>query len=353
MKKLKILLVQEFFPPDVVGGGEKLFLKLALLLKGQGHDVKVLCTGDPSEKSYAGIKTIRIPLNRYLMNLFFPLIAWHAFDVDIIQTASGNMAFPSWLAGKILRKPVVCYIHHIAGKNWRYIRGPVLGSIFQFMEKLFLARSYDSVIFQNKHSESIGRNIGIDQSRMKMITPGIDYKEFENGKTKKENFVLFVGSFRMDKSLVNVKGLNYLLEAARKLPKIKFVIVGGGEYLKELKKDSPSNVEFTGPLTGKPLKDIFKRASIFCLPSLAEGFGLAILEAMASGCAIISTIDVGQKGHLIKPENANEIVKGIEFYFNHPKLSLKDGNKNRELVKSFTWHRFINSFSRIYEVLTK
>src|SRR3989344_498439 len=352
MKKLKILLVQEFFPPDVIGGGERLFLKLATLLKEQGHEVKVLCTGNPSEKSYAVIKTIRIPLNRYLMNLFFPLIVWHASDVDLIQTASGNMTFPSWMAGKILRKPVVCYIHHIAGKNWKYIRGPLLGPIFKFMEKLFLARSYDAIIFQNKHSESIGRSIGIETSRMRMVTPGIDYKEFDSN-TKKENFVLFVGSLMMNKSLANVKGLNYLLDAAKKLQKIKFVIVGGGEYLEELKQKSPNNVEFTGPLIGKPLRNLFKKASIFCLPSLAEGFGLTILEAMASGCAIVSTIDVGQKGYLIKPEDTEEIVRGINYYFNNPKIASSHGKKNKELAKSFTWHRFINSFSRIYEVLTK
>lgn len=353
MKKLKILLVQEFFPPDVVGGGETLFLKLATMLKEKGHDVKVLCTGDPSEKSYNGIKTIRIPLNRYLMSLLFPIVAWHARDADIIQTASGNMAFPSWISSKILRKPIVCYTHHIAGKNWSYIRGPLLGPIFQFMEKIFLARSYDIVVFQNKHSESIGRSIGIKTSRMRMVTPGIDYKKFDSPLTKKEKIVLFVGSFQMNKSLVNIKGLNYLLEAAHRLPEIKFVIVGGGEYLKSLEKKSPKNVQFTGPLTGKPLISMFKRALVFCLPSVSEGFGISILEAMASGCAIVSTIDIGQKGYMLKPENVDDIVKGINYYLKNPEKALSHGEANKKLAKAFTWDRFINSSIRIYEVLTK
>jgi len=350
---MKILIVQEFFPPDVVGGGETLALKLATLLKEKGHEVKVLCTGKISEKTYLGIRTIRIPVNRYLMNLFFPLVVWHARDVDIIQTTSGNTAFPSWIAAKFLRKPVVCYVHHIAGKNWRYIRGPILGHIFQFMEKIFLGRSFDKVIFQNKHSKSIGRSVGIKNSQMVMITPGIDCEKYNPRGIKKENFVLFVGSIKMSKQIVNVKGLNHLLESAKMLPHVKFVVVGGGEYLDELKKESPVNVEFTGPLIGKPLLSMFKKASIFCLPSLSEGFGITILEAMAAGCAIISTIDIGQRGYMIKPENPEEIVNGINYYIKNSKKALSDGNKNIELAKKFTWDRFINSFIRIYEVLTK
>lgn len=350
---MKILITQERFPPEIVGGGELLFHRLAKELIEKGHDVKVVTSGDPDIEKYDGIKTIRIPLDRYAMNLSLPVILNHARDVDIIQTCSGNTSLPSWMASKILNKPICCFIHHILGKYWIDVRGEFYGKIFEKMEQIFLNRDYDAIVFQNESSKKIGLEMGIDEKRTFMIRPGIDYEKFQIKDVKKEPFVLFVGNFSMNETMCKVKGLDYLLEAARQLPKIKFVIVGGGDYLTGLKKTSSKNVVFIGPLVGKPLIKLYNQALVYCLPSLAEGFGLTLLEAMAAGCSIVSTIDMGQKGTLVKQKNILELIEAIQKYFDKPSLTIKTGRENKILAKKFTWDRFINEFIRIYNLIKR
>lgn len=349
---MKILITHELFPPDRIGGGEMLVYRMAKELVNKGHSVKVLTTGNPKIKEYGGIKTIRIPVNRYMMNLLFPIIAYHARNVDVIQASSGNTCLPSWIAAKILNKPVCCYVHHIFGKYWRDVRGGIVGRIFEFMERLFLNRSYDAIIFQNKTSKELGVKIGIKKNIF-LLYPGIDYKKFQIKNIKKENMVLFVGNFCMNKTMSKIKGLDYFIDAAKKLPETKFVVVGEGEYLDNLKKTSLPNIVFAEGLTGKPLVELYNKASIFCLPSLTEGFGLTLLEAMASGCAIISTVDIGQSGLLIKPKNTQEVVDAVKQLINNQRLVKKIGRKNKKLAKKFMWDKFIKELIRIYNSISE
>ena len=350
---MKILITHEIYPPDKIGGGEILIHRLAKELVRKGHSVKVLTTGNPRIKQYDGIKTIHLRANRYLMNLLFPLIAYYARDVDVIQTTSGNACFPSWLASKLVNKPVCCLVNHVFGKYWKDVKGNFLGTVFQLFEKMFLARSYDKIVFQNFSSKKLGMDMGINSRRMSLIQPGIDFQKFQMKNVKKEPLVLFVGNFSMSKSMCEIKGLKYLIEAAKELPEIRFVIVGEGDYLNILKKNAPSNVIFTGDLIGNSLIKLYNKASVFCLSSLAEGFGLTILEAMASGCTIVSTIDIGQEGIKIKPKDSKDIKKAIKYLISHQNTAEKMGEKNKKLAKKYTWSNYINQFIKVYQTISK
>lgn len=347
---MKILVTQELFPPDVTGGGETLSLKMSQGLVERGHDVKVLCTGNPKIKNYEGIETFRIPANRYLMNLSAPIILKHAKDFDLIHTSSGNMCYPSWMAAKILSKPICCYIHHIFGPVWKDVRGDAYGAVFESVESFVLNKSYDAFIFQNKLSQKIGLDIGLNKNKIHLIQPGIDYKKFQNG--KKNDFVLFVGNLSMNESMAKIKGLGYLIESAKILSDLRFVVVGEGHYLDEVKKDAPSNIDFVGAKFGNDLIRLYRRASIFCLPSLTEGFGLVLLEAMAAGCGIVSTVDIGQQGIQIKPKSTADIVNGINVYLKDRKKLKGDVNKNKKLVKKYTWDSYLDKLEKIYELIT-
>ena len=71
---MKVLITHEKFMPDFAGGGEKLVYEMAKNLQRKGVDVKVLTTGNPKITEYDGIPTIRLPINRFLMNFAFPSI---------------------------------------------------------------------------------------------------------------------------------------------------------------------------------------------------------------------------------------------------------------------------------------
>ncbi|MFQ6118898.1 MAG: glycosyltransferase family 4 protein, partial [Methanosarcinales archaeon] len=156
-------------------------------------------------------------------------------------------------------------------------------------------------------------------------------------------FVLFVGR------LAKQKGLEYLIEAARELPETNFLLAGSGEQEKKLKSIAPENVKFMGFVREKKLIDLYSRALIFCLPSIGETFGFVQLEAMASGCAIVSTVPLECKGIKVEAMDSKALKNAIGKLINNPKLAIKMGKKNRMLAKKYNWNSFIDRLIKIYE----
>lgn len=345
MKNMKVLITHELFPPEVWKMHEKLVYEIAKRLIQNDIEVKVLTTGNPKIKKFDGIETIRLPIHRYFMNFSLPWILKYAKDVDVIQTNNYNACFPSYLAGKILGKPVVCLISGMYGKKWIKIRGRIFGRLSMLVEKYQAAHDFTKILFLSEFARKEGENIGIKRELAEVLKPGIDFRKYKL--KKKEPFVLFVGR------LAKQKGIEYLIESAKNLPNVKYVIVGEGEEEKKLKKMAPINVKFTGFISEKKLLDLYSRALVFCLPSIGETFGFVQLEAMASGCAIISTVPLDYKGIKVEPENVKQLIEATNYLIQNQKIAEKMGKENRKLARKFTWGRFIKEFIRIYNLIKR
>ena len=200
---MKILLVHELFMPDQVGGGEVLVYELAKGLIKKGHEVKVFTTGKPEIKQYENIPTVRININRYLFNFSFLKIKKLAKDYDIIQSFSYNAAFPSYLASKLGKKPVICTILGVYGKTWKKLRK--LSFFWRMMEKVQLNRKFNATVFLSPLSREIGHEIGMKMAPNFIIPSGVNLSN-THPNLKKEKFVLFVG--RLSKQ----KGLDFIFE---------------------------------------------------------------------------------------------------------------------------------------------
>lgn len=333
--------------PDFCGGGEKLIYEMAKNLKKRKVDVKVLTTGDPKIKEFEGIPTIRLPINRYFMNFSFLQIMKHAKDVDLIQTSNYNACFPSWLVGKLLKKPVVCFVFGLYGKRWLKMRGYIFGTFSRIVEKIQLNRSYNKILFLSNFSEKWGKDIGIPKKRTEVISPGVELKKYKS--SKKQNFVLFSGRFAKQKGVYDV------IKVANLLPNIKFIMMGWGEEEKNLKKIAPKNVEFSNitQKSGKPFFDMYSKASVFFLPSYGETFGFVLVEAMTSGCPIVSTIPLDYKGFTVKPGDIKEMAKSIEYFMKNPKKAKEFGKQNIRLSKKYTWKNFTDKLLYLYKDILK
>ncbi|MCX6820364.1 MAG: glycosyltransferase family 4 protein [Candidatus Aenigmarchaeota archaeon] len=347
---MRIIFGHELFPPDFAGGGEKLMLRLTKWLASHGHSVEVVTSGNPAIKSYEGVRTVRVPANRYLMNLagLLPMVV-RGRTADIVQASSGNMCLPSYAAARLLGKPSVCWVHHIFGKHWRDIRGPVIGRLFEFMERIMLTRGFDAWVFQNESSMRIGLSMGIDQKKVRMITPGVDLEVFSPAKSvKRDGSVLFVGSLSMDEPAIRTKGLKYVLEAAAMLPDVEFKIMG--RYAKRM--EHTPNVRFVGTTDQKGLVRMYRKAGVVVCASLNEGFGIALLEAMACGCPIVSTVDIGQAGPKPGSKDGRALANAIRGYVGGSKAAA-DGRRNVTAARKHTWENFYRGFERIYDGLNK
>lgn len=341
---MKILVTHEIFPPEKFGGGERILWEFLWRLRDKGFDIKVVTTGNPKIKEYEGVQTVRLPINRFVMNLAVPQIVKHAKDADLIQTVTYNACLPSYVAARMLKKPIANFVMGLHRDVWNEMRGPILGPISKWGEKLQLFRAYDKVVFFSEFSRAKALEAGMPRKITEVVLPGVDHKSYYCA--EKDDYVLFVGR------LAKQKGVEYLIEAAKELPDVKIKLAGDGELRQSLESTASPNVEFLGHKTGKPLYDLYAKAPIFCLPSISDDFGLVNTEAMASGCAVISTVPLNYSGIKINPRSKDEIVNAIRKLHDNPRLVKKMRTENLRKSKEYDWEKFTKKMINIYEDLT-
>jgi glycosyltransferase involved in cell wall biosynthesis len=106
-----------------------------------------------------------------------------------------------------------------------------------------------------------------------------------------------------------------------------------------------NRVVFSGFIDEEDLPAYYRGAKAFVFPSLYEGFGLPILEAMACGTPVITSNVTampevaGEAAMLIDPYSVNSIAQGIEQVINDTSLQQSLRNKGLERVKEFTWDK--------------
>jgi glycosyltransferase involved in cell wall biosynthesis len=165
---------------------------------------------------------------------------------------------------------------------------------YNFLFPFFVKRAdYFFTVSQHSKNEMINY-LHIDADRITVVHNGISLSEFTPaGKNEKEDFLLFVGTLQPRKNLVNIVRAFSLIAGTID---DSLVIVGGSgwknsplaELMESLEKPVRDRIVFKGYVDGDELARLYRRARLFVLPSLHEGFCLPILEAMASGTAVLT-----------------------------------------------------------------
>jgi glycosyltransferase involved in cell wall biosynthesis len=339
---MKVLLTHERFAPDFRGGGEYFVLETARNLAQKGVQVTVLTTGDPCETVYDGIPTRRLPIHPYRLNLSARTIARAAADADLIQTFTYHACLPSFLAGKRTGKPVVCTVLALFGRAWREMRGPIVGRMFEHWERMLLRLAYDRIVFVSDFSRQAGLAIGVEPARSAVINPGIALQNYAPA-PQKEDYALFVGKLEAR------KGIHDVLAVARALPNLRVRVMGWGPEEPLLRSTRLQNVEFIPFERGPKLHESFARAKLFLLPSRAETFGLAIVEAMASGCAIVSTVPLEYEGVHVRAGDLGQLVAAVRDLWRQPERMREMGARNVELAQRYNLANQSDALIRLYQ----
>ena len=160
---------------------------------------------------------------------------------------------------------------------------------------------------------------------------------------KKKLKLLYVGG------LEEMKGLNHFIAAIKKLNIIHknmlvSTIIGTGPLEKYIKKELP-NENFKKNLSHNLILKEMKKHDILIFPSLFEGFGLVISEAMSQGMVVISTNktglpDISNKNDdsiTIPPNNSKDIIKKINYFVSHPKEVKRFGRNAQKTASKYKW----------------
>lgn len=177
-----------------------------------------------------------------------------------------------------------------------------------------------------------------------------DQKIIEKVKKKyglKGNYLLSVATLEPRKNLKRIIQAFALL----KTKNLKLVVAGKQGW-GDFKNLSSTNVIFTGYVSHEDKQALYSGATCFVFPSLYEGFGLPILEAMKCGCPVVtSNISsmpevAGKAGILVDPLNVKNIAEGINQAIKDKKELI---NKGFEQVKKFSWEKTARETLKIYQ----
>lgn len=194
---------------------------------------------------------------------------------------------------------------------------------------------------------------GITCDRIFRIPYGVDKNKFlksnriYNGKLN----VLFIGEVNQR------KGIKQILEAARIINSsdVRFDIIGiGKEYCADLYKPYDKFVNFMGRVPFEVLLDKLSSSHIFIFPTMGEGFGLVLLEAMAAGLPVITTRNCGgidivsehKNGFLINVGDTEALIEKILWFKNNPVENEKMSKCAVITAKEYTWERYESGISK-------
>jgi glycosyltransferase involved in cell wall biosynthesis len=155
------------------------------------------------------------------------------------------------------------------------------------------------------------------------------------------------------------KGARYLLAALASLPKgaAKLIIYTRAAVDRELIRGFEGvDVEIRGGLSDAALAADLKQCDLVALPSIAEGFGLVILEAMACGVPVLCTTSTGgadfiahrQNGLLVEPGSAEAIQLELDWALTHRDELFQIGQAARQEAQRHSWTAYRRSFFAAY-----
>jgi len=378
---MNILFVVFHFPP-ISGGGVIVAVDIANSLAKIGHDVSVLTPNlewdgpkyEPEVDSKVDIIRVNVPSKNNLKvaarRCKSPLIEKgielgrnKKFDFIFTIFHPFHMAPNAAVSiGEKLGIPVIVKIDDAV-----YEKSTGLKSIQRKVEKILSAKTLNKsskiLVANNETKEIVNEFYNVSLEKIEIMPNGIDTKIFHTSVVKKSKMILFSGV------MYNHRGIDVLLNAAatviKKIPEVKFVLLGDGPELDNLKKIAENlkiekNIEFKGWVKRDEVMNYLADASIAIGPLRSttvtkNALPIKVLEYMASSLPILSQKDTLANDVLVDDENGYSVTdpedlatKIIHILENNEKR-IKMGTKSYEMSLKFDWENVAKKILTEYD----
>lgn len=287
----------------------------------------------------------QLPLPRRLL-----YDAWHHLRWPPVQRATGpvDVVHATGVAVPPATAPLVVTVHDLA-----YLHDPshftARGHRF-FRKALDLTRRHaDLVLCSSTATMDDCAAAGLPAERLRLVPLGITPHSVSPTDADADNvkrrhglhrYVLWVGTIEPRKNLPT------LLEAFRRLEdrEVTLALVGP-EGWGEMPTSPPERVRVLGFQSPHDLAALYAGAAVFCYPSVREGFGLPVLEAMAHGAPVVtsagtSTAEVaGDAALLVDPTDPDAIAGALDRVLGNPALAADLAERGQARAAMYTWER--------------
>lgn len=202
---------------------------------------------------------------------------------------------------------------------------------------------------------------GYDRELFKVIKDGEKIVEIQKKYEIEGNYIIYIGTVQPRKNLLR------LIRSMKKIEDLKLVVVGkirgkgkqgwmNEEILEEPKKlEIEEKIIFTDYVPPKELPYLISGSKAFVLPSLWEGFGIPIVEAMATGTPVItSNVSslpevTGEAGLLVNPKSETQIEQAIRLLVSDKKLHLRLSKRALAQAERFSWQKMAKEVIKVLE----
>jgi len=300
-------------------------------------------------------------LNKLLIALirFFKFIfiasSFDLIHIHLSQPPSAFRKFPFFLVAQAYRKIIIVHFHSFDPQttiNSRY--KPLYKYIFSHADKVIVLSELWKKWIQKYLS--LSKNIVIIHNPCTATASTTHHQ--------KQPFILYAGA------LNERKGYKDLMKAFHKIsnqcPDWNLVLAGTGEIEEgkriALKLGLADRIHFPGWIVGEEKNSFFSTAGIFCLPSYAEGFPMAVLDACSYGIAFITTpvggipdiIIDGENGLLFEPGNIDALAEKLLLLIKDEFLRKKLGKASLHLAQTtFCLQKIGEEMNSLYKELLK
>ncbi len=225
----------------------------------------------------------------------------------------------------------------------------------------FSASQADHIITISEFSkQDIISQYKIDKNKITVAYPGFDKENYKPKGKKPGNYIIYIGTIQPRKNLIR------LMEAVSRIENLNLIIVGKTEgegrqgWMYEDILQTPKKlgiedrVKFLGFIPTAELKILLSGAAAYIQPSLWEGFGIPVVEAMATGVPVLVSNDsslpevVGKAGLLFDPYSVDQIEQAIRTIVADNKLREKYSKAGIIQAQKFSWDKMAEIVLKVF-----
>jgi glycosyltransferase involved in cell wall biosynthesis len=279
--------------------------------------------------------------------------SWHRLRLPAVERATGRVdaIYVTGMAMPPRSAPMVVTVHDLS-----FLRDPghsTRRGVRFFHRAIDLARQdADLVACPSQSTFDDCAAHGFDPGRLRLVPWGIDAPRADEAEVARvratyrlhQPYVMWVGTIEPRKNLPT------LLEAFRRLDRrgLELVLVGPRGWNEDLDAHlgtADGRVRLLGFVPEADKRALLAGSGVFCLPSLREGFGLPVLEAMAQGVPVItssvsaSAEVAGEAGLLVDPVDAPALSEALASVLDDPQRAATMRQASLERVAAFPWSR--------------
>jgi phosphatidylinositol alpha-mannosyltransferase len=372
------LKIAQLCPYDIgrPGGVQRHILDLSVSLTALGHDVTVIAPHVWHDAKKPGTAPVQYPvpvvhvgkgrlvsLNKTVLEISFAaggelkklgvLMRSSAFDIVHLHTPLNP-----FLPCQALRRSSAANVATFHAVPPETASGPVQRLLNRVFSRRIIAR-LDSVIL----ASDVQKDLGLTGT---VIPPCISLRRFQVGASPFEHFagdrinILCLGRLEPRKGTMVL--LKAYAELCRQGLPVRLLIAGDGPERQNLarlatERDIP-NVVFLGQVEESDIPRLYATCDVFCAPSLyAEGFGIVLVEAMASGKPVVAAGNAGYRTvlhgeaarFLTKPGDVEDMRSKLELLTTQPAVRASLGEWGRQEAMRYDSDRLAPAFLSVYD----